>query len=473
VDLLSRIAGWLGENEATISAVAAILAIGVILFTGLRFLLRRRDETVPEKTPAASAEPASAAEASPPGLDPLTVPGFEGRPAIAVLPFDNLSGDPDQEYFADGIAEDLITRLSQWRWFPVIARNSSFTYKGTPVDVKEVSRALGARYIVEGSVRRSEERVRVAVQLIDATTGAHVWAENYDRETKDIFTLQDEITEAVVASVFPELWRSEQGRAVSSNPQDLGAWDTAQRAWWHLYRFTKDDLAEAVSLFRVATEENPKFAYAFAGLAFAYQAEVDNQWSDSAERSVSEMYRAARHAVDLDSEAGICHAALGAAYAHRSERDKAIAALERAVEIDPGVSNGYRLLGTHLAFGNRPDEAIRALEKAIRLSPRDPWMYECLYGIAIAHVAASRYEEALDWAERLRQRKPDFPFTYLVLAGTCAELGRLDEARAAVDEALRRNPHFSLSGLRLALAIADPSLADRILNALREAGLPE
>ena len=180
MDALSSIFTWLSDHEAGISAVAAILAIAVILFTGLRFLLRRRSEGSAEKAPSAAVEPAPAEETSAPDLDPLTVPGFEGRPAIAVLPFDNLSGDPEQEYFADGIAEDLITRLSAWRSYPVIARNSSFTYKGKAVDVKQVSRELGVRYVVEGSVRKAGERVRISAQLIDATTGAHVWAETYD-----------------------------------------------------------------------------------------------------------------------------------------------------------------------------------------------------------------------------------------------------------------------------------------------------
>ena len=172
-----------------------------LLLAGLRSVVRRRGETTQEKTPGAAAESAPATEASPADLDPLTVPGFEGRPAIAVLAFDNLSGDPEQEYFADGIAEDLITRLSAWRDFPVIARNSSFTYKGKAVDVKQVSRELGARYVVEGSVRKAGYRVRISAQLIDAASGAHVWAETYDRELRDIFALQDEITGAVVRSI--------------------------------------------------------------------------------------------------------------------------------------------------------------------------------------------------------------------------------------------------------------------------------
>jgi TolB-like protein len=199
MDLLSRIASWLGENEATISAVVGITVLAGALFAGFRSLVRRRGKTGQQTAPGTpTTEPSSTADSEPADLDPLTVPGFEGRSAIAVLPFDNLSGDPDQEYFADGIAEDLITRLSAWKEFPVIARNSSFTYKGKAVDVKQVSRELGVRYVVEGSVRKAKDRVRISAQLIDATSGGHVWAETYDRELEDIFALQDEITEAIV-----------------------------------------------------------------------------------------------------------------------------------------------------------------------------------------------------------------------------------------------------------------------------------
>jgi TolB-like protein len=244
MDLLSRIASWLGENEATISAVVGITVLVGIVLAGLRSLVRRRGETAQQTALSAAAiEPAPAAEASPADLDPLTVPGFEGRPAIAVLPFDNLSGDPDQEYFADGIAEDLITRLSTWRDFPVIARNSSFTYKGKAVDVEQVSRDLGVRYVVEGSVRRAANRIRIAAQLIDATSGHHVWAERYDRELRDIFDLQDEITQAVVGSMCPELELFEFTRVVRREPQNLDAWDSSQQGMWHLQRMTREENA--------------------------------------------------------------------------------------------------------------------------------------------------------------------------------------------------------------------------------------
>ena len=209
-----------------------------------------------------------------PGMEELTVPGFSGRPAIAVLPFENMSGDPEQEYFADGIAEDLITRLSLWRDFPVIARISSFTYKGRSVDVKQVSRELGVRYVIEGSVRRAGDRVRISAQVIDTTTGAHIWAERYDRELRDIFALQDEITEAIVGSMYPELLRTERERAVRKPPGNLDAWESLQRAVWHALHPTKEDFAMGRSFCERAIELDPHWSVAFAWLAMSHFGDV-------------------------------------------------------------------------------------------------------------------------------------------------------------------------------------------------------
>ena len=259
MDLLARIGTWLSDHEAMISAVVGITVLAGVLFAGLRSLVRRRAEPSQEKALAVSPETQAATDSSPADLDPLTVPGFEGRPAIAVLPFDDLSREHDQEYFADGIAEDLITRLSTWRDFPVIARNSSFVYKGKPVNVKQVSRELGVRYVVEGSVRKAGDRVRITAQLVDAVTGGHVWAEIYDRELRDIFTVQDEITEAIVASMRPELLRSEGERAVRKEPQNLDAWDCYARGQWHLLEDDQGRQRKGAILLRESHRPRPDF----------------------------------------------------------------------------------------------------------------------------------------------------------------------------------------------------------------------
>jgi adenylate cyclase len=384
-----------------------------------------------------------------PGMDELTVPGFGGRPAIAVLPFDNLSGDPEQEYFADGIAEDLITRLSSWRWFPVIARNSSFIYKGKAVDVKRVSQELGARYVVEGSVRKAGNQVRISAQLIDASTGGHVWAESYDRELREIFAVQDEITEAIVASMWPELRRFERDRAARKEPENLGAWDQVQRGFWYFYRFTREDNTEARCLYIVY------------------------QWSDSPTEAPGELLDAARRSVALDERDSEGQVTLGLAYAFTGEQEKAIAALELAVQLNPSSAFAHTNLGLILARYGRPDEAIASQQKAMRLSPHDPMMWMFFVGLAVAHFAAGRYEEAIKWAQRSAQRRGDSAVPYRFLAASYAHLGRLKEARTALEEALRLTPEFSLRSLQLIAVGVDPDFIARMTGGLRKAGLRE
>jgi TolB-like protein/Tfp pilus assembly protein PilF len=473
MDLLSRIAAWLGENEATISAVVGIAVLAGIVFAGVRSLVRRRGETAQEKVPSAATEPASAAQASAPDLDPLTVPGFEGRPAIAVLPFDNLSGDPEQEYFADGIAEDLITRLSAWRWFPVIARNSSFVYKGTAVDVKQVSRELGARYVVEGSVRKAADRVRISAQLIDAATGHHLWAQRYDRELRDIFAVQDEITETIVGSIGPEMVRSESERAAHKPPQNLEAWDYFLRGVWHFNKFTKDDNAKARSLFRSATELDSSFGWPFAGLAAAHFNAVEYQWTDSPAEFFSDGVEAAQRAVAIDSESALSQVVLGVASYYTGEAEKAIAGFQRAIELDPGLAVAHSELGWVLAATGRSDEGLAEVEKAIRLSPRDQLMWAFFLVKGATYFAAGQYEEAVDWSERSLQGKPDYPLTSCILAASFAHLRRLDDGRNVCKGMLQLSPGFSLAAVRLLIPFAEPVFLEPLIDALRKAGLPE
>jgi TolB-like protein/Tfp pilus assembly protein PilF len=473
MDLLSRIAGWLGENEATISAVVGIAVLTGIVLAGVRSLVRRRGEAAQEKAPSTAAESAPAAEASTPDLDPLTVPGFEGRPAIAVLPFDNLSGDPEQEYFADGIAEDLITRLSAWRDFPVIARNSSFTYKGKAVDVKQVSRELGARYVVEGSVRRSENRIRITAQVVDATTGHHLWAETYNRELRDIFALQDEIIEAIVAAMYPELIRSEQQLAIRKEPQNLDAWDCVVRGEWHAFKLTREDNAKARSFFERATELDPAFARPFARLALTHVAEATFGWADSRARSIDEVNRLARRSLELDESESLAYVALAHAFRLAERPQEAIAAFERVVELNPNNARSYAHLGLFLSYTGRAEEAIAHLERAMRLSPKDQSFFMWLGSMGWAHFSKGRYEEAASWLERSRQRRPDFHITHRALAATYAQLDRLEEAQMALREDLRLEPDESISRIKAQLPEMDPTLLEPYLDGLRKAGMKE
>jgi adenylate cyclase len=402
-----------------------------------------------------------------------TVPGFSGRPAIAVLPFDNLSADPDREFFADGISEDLITRLSLWRNFPVIARNSSFVYKGRSVDLKRVGRELGARYVVEGSVRRAGTRVRISAQLIDAESGHHVWAERYDRELADVFALQDEISEAIVGAMHPELLRFESERTVRREPASLDAWECAQRARWHFDRHMREDNDAAAELFERAAELDPHLAVAWAGIAMARYWTIHFQWTDAPERLTAEMLSAARRAVALDDKDPMGYVALGTAYSLTGRRDEMLAAFERAVQLDPSFIPALFQLGLFLALTRRPDEAIERLERALRLSPKDPQRPEFLYAMAVAHFGAARYEEAADWATRSLRLRSDHPSTHRYLAASYAHLGRIDEARAALGQVLKLVPDFSLAEFRRIYASADPDLTERLFDGLRRAGLED
>jgi adenylate cyclase len=393
-----------------------------------------------------------------PGMNELTVPGFSGRPAIAVLPFDNLSGDPEQEYFADGIAEDLITRLSTWRSFPVIARNSSFVYRGKAVDVKQVSRELGVRYVVEGSVRKAGDHVRINTQLIDAATGHHVWAERYDRELRDIFALQDEITEAIAGWLAPELLKAEQERASRKEPRNLDAWDCVHRGFWHGWKLNRESNTEARALFERAAELDPQLGMAFYGLTTAHYMDIFYQWTDSPERSLGALVQAAERSAALDEQDAL---------------DKMLAALELAIELNPSLTLAYGMLGNILATLGRPEDAIPTLEKGMRLSPRDPFSFAFLSGLALAHFAAGRYEDAIDWAQRSLRRRTDWIDSHHILAASCAHLGRLDEARAALQEAVRLQPDFSLDTFKMMFSSSDPGFAERYLDGLRRAGMKD
>ena len=397
---------------------------------------------------------------------PLAKDDFFSRPAIAVLPFDNLSGDPEQEYFADGIAEDLITRLSTWGGFPVIARNSSFVYKGRAVDIKQVRRELSARYVVEGSVRRAGDRVRISVQLIDAATGHHIWAKRYDRELQDIFVVQDEITEAVVASMYPTLEQFDRERAARWAPENLDAWDHAQRGWWHLNQLTKGHNAEARRLFERAIELDPQFASAFSSLAWAHYLDITLLWTDSAERSLAEMLRAAERSIVLDDGDPMGYLALTAALQLTGQRERARAAVNTALELNPSLAMAY-YWSAALSEGG-----IEELEKAMRLSPQGPWMWIFLEGLAHEYFEIGQYEEAVSWGERALQRRPHL-YVHLLLAASYAQLDRVEEAHAALEQALALQPDVTLAAVEPLYSPWSPTNVERYLDSLRKAGLKE
>ena len=401
---------------------------------------------------------------------PLPLPD---KPSIAVLAFDNLSGDPDQEYFADGIAEDIITALSKFRWFFVIARNSSFTYKGKSVDVKQVAEELGVRYVLEGSVRKAGSRVRISAQLIDAQTGNHVWAERYDRELADIFDLQDEMTATIVGAIEPELGSAERARAKRKPPDNLDAWDRYQRGLWHLWRYNRDDYGEAEKLFQSAIDLDPGFGPAYAGVAYLLNSHVIFGWTDAPDQTLGRALRAGQLAVSTDDKDPFAHYALGRVLTMQGDFEAAIAEEEKAIDLNPNLALAYYGLGFALTWSGRAREALPHFHKAIRQSPHDPalWSFETMTGFA--HIQLGEYAEAVEW-HRKGARHPNSGFwANLNLAVAFVEQEESGQVRAAMDAALELQPDLSVTAVAAMLGSLHPDWKDRYLDGLHKAGLPD
>ncbi len=406
--------------------------------------------------------------------DTRTVPGFEGRPAIAVLPFDNLSNDPEQKYFADGLAEDLITRLSLWRSFPVIARNSSFAYKGKAVDVKKVSAELGVRYVVEGSVRKAGNHVRVAAQLIDASTAQQVWAKTYDRELNDVFTVQDETGEGIAASLVGDLQRVEHERAQLRAPENLEAWLLYQRALPFIYRFTREDSDQARALLERAVALDPQFSTALARLAEVAFWEFLFAWSASPQETLDAAVAQARRAVDLEPRDADARAVLALVLMTAGFGAEALEAAQRGLELNPSMPFGL-LVHAYIKHmtGHSPEESIKLVQRAMRLSPHDPAGFLFYDVISGAYLNRGRYAEGLAAGRRLVALLPSYYWGYLWSAMNAVGLGRLEEARALVRDAKRIHPKLSLTVVRQVLGAVSPEVDQRFTEALRLAGLEE
>jgi TolB-like protein len=394
------------------------------------------------------------------------------RPSIAVLPFTNLSGDPDQDYFADGLTEDLITGLAHIRWLFVIARNSTFNNKSRTVSVSQVSRELGVRYVLEGSVRRGGNRLRISAQLIDAATGAHHWAERYDREIGDIFAVQDEITRSVAGAIEPHLLAAEGLRTLSRSADDLGAWELVARALTHFWRLTREDCAAAVEPLKRAVETYPDYAPARGLLAFCQVFSTHMGWIDRGQGLLPGRQHAIR-AIALDDRHPWGHIAL--AYGAMMERrtEEAIAAFRRAVSLNPNSAAAHSHLSRGYAFAGRDQEAIEHGEEAIRLSPLDPEMALFLGAIAVAHFAAGRYGEAIDRSLEAQRLRPGFQGSRRLLCASLAHAGRVDEARSLLPTIRSEQPQLSLAWIRANVPYQTVDLMERFLDGFRRAGLGE
>jgi adenylate cyclase len=397
---------------------------------------------------------------------PLALPD---KPSVAVLPFRNMSGDPEQEYFADGITEDITTALSRLRWFFVIARNSSFTYKRKVVDVRLIAHELGVRYVLEGSVRKGGDRLRVTAQLIDATTGNHIWAQRYDREVADFFALQDDITSNVVATIEPQLYAAEDIRAKHKRPESLNAWDCVARALSLTMKVTKHDNAAAQDLLKKAIAIDPSYAQAHSILAFSLS--LANSWSWQPSESVLEpAWDFAQNAVRLDVDDPWAHLALGHLHRQRRELEDAVAEFQNAVALNPNFAFAHTHLGLALCFLGRSEEALIELDTAERLSPRDFQAGLNNTARAIACFIDRRYRDGVDFARRATRQDADSVGAHHLVVVNSALAGEVEEARKALQTLKRFEPDLSLETLDMAVYARDEDRR-RYFEAFRLSGL--
>ena len=476
-DLIASVWGGRSVSDSTLTSRinAARNAVGdsgaeknlirTIARKGLRFVGEVR-------TQPTGAEPADAG-----GLPPDQIPEgsraalpLPDRPAIAVLPFVNMSGDSEQEYFSDGISEDIITALSKLRWFFVIARNSSFIYKGKAVHMKQIAEELGVGYVVEGSVRKGGDRVRITAQLNDVATGSHIWAERYDRSLADVFAVQDEITEAIVAAIEPQLYAAENFRAKRKPPDSMDAWDLVMRALSHYWRVTRPDNVVAQALLEKAIAIDPSYGQAHGVLATSHTFGAHMGWEDvAAATAVAE--RAALAAILADSEDPWAHQALGSVYLFKRRFDNSLAEFELALRLNPNFSLAQGYYGLALSYSGRWEAADAAARRALRLSPRDPFS-AVYYGIAAyAQFSGRNYDEAIRLSrEGIRQRS-DFVGAHRVLTAAAGMAGQTDIAGVALQELRRAQPNISLAWIARQMPIKLDAEREHYLEGFRRAGL--
>jgi TolB-like protein len=396
------------------------------------------------------------------------------KPSIAVLPFQNMSADPEHEYFADGVVEEIITALSRIRWLFVIARNSTFTYKGRAVDVKQVGRELGVRYVLEGSVRKAANRVRIIAQLIDAATGAHLWADRFEGALDDIFDLQDQITARVVGAIAPKLEQAEIERAKLKPTESLDAYDYYLRGRANVHQGTKEAIGEALRLFYRAIEIDPHFASAHGMAAWCYVMRKNFGWMTDPLHELAELERLAKKAVALGKEDAVALHTGGFALAHvAGHLDAGAALIDRALALDPNLAAAWHVSGWVRIHLGEPETAIEHMARAMRLDPLDPMLYGMQNGTAAGHFLAGRYDEASSWAEKALREEPTHMPALRMAAASHALGGRLPKAREAMARLLRIDPALCVSKVAAFVPFRRPEDAGRYVQGLRQAGLPE
>ena len=413
----------------------------------------------------------SAAAPIEPPVESTQALALPDKPSIAVLPFENMSGDPEQEYFADGMVEEITTALSRFKWLFVIARNSSFTFKGKAVDIKEVGRRLGVRYILEGSVRKASGKVRITGQLVDAVTGAHIWADRFERDMADVFALQDEVTVAVVSAIQPKLFQTEIAMATRRRPENLTAYDLFLRAMQQFYLSTREGLAEAIRLAHRALELDPQFGLVTALAGVCHMQRVLYGYAVDPQFDRKEAVRLLRLALSIDDgdPDTIAMAAIISAYMV-GDCEREIEMANRAVALNPNSFLAWSSRGHVFRIAGLPEEAIRSFERAIRTSPVDPRLHLMFVGMGMAFIELRRFDEAIVAGKKAQRQNPSFPPASFCLASAFAHLGRDGEAREAAARLLETDPAFTISAR---MGRRRQSHLKLLIEGLRKAGLPE
>ena len=402
---------------------------------------------------------------------PLPLPD---KPSLVVLPFENMTGDAEQEYFVDGMVEEITTAMARLSWLFVIARNSAFTYKGKPVAVKQVAQELGVRYVLEGSVRKAGNRVRITGQLIDATTGTHIWADRFDGALDDIFELQDQVASSVAGAIEPKLRQTEIERANRKPTANLTAYDLYLRALAQSYHFTDEGFAEAVVLARQALTIDPSYAPSAAMVGLCRVLQRAQGWGALSADDVAEAVRLARQALEAErDDANTIWQAAWALFYLGGEAAMAAAALDRALALNPNAAHAWLMRGLIHAVRNQPEAAIEAVERARRLSPFDPYTFICAHVTGFAHLTARRFEQAIEWAARALHDQPRLVPAMRTKVAANAHLGRLDEARAELGRVLAIDPKLTIAGFRTYAHFEAPEVLELLVTGLRLAGLPE
>jgi TolB-like protein/class 3 adenylate cyclase len=409
-----------------------------------------------------------------PAVKPVPPPPLHGKPSIAVLPFKTLSGDPEQDYFADGVVEDIIAALSRMHWLFVIARNSSFNYKGRVVDVKQVGRELGVRYILEGSVRKAATRVRISVQLFDSATGAHLWADRFDSAFADIFDLQDRVTTSVLSAIAPRLEQAEIERAKKKPTDSLDAYDYFLRGMASFHQWTKEANLQALSLFSRATELDPEYASAYGLAAWCYVQSKLNGWMADQSHAIAEVSYLGRRAAELGRDNAIALCWGGHALAEVvHDLDGGVAFINRALLLNPNLAPAWYFSGWVMGYLGEPDVSIEHVARAMRLSPLDPLMFGMQTAMAWAHFNAGRFDEASAWAQKAFVEQPRYSPALRIVAASNAMAGRLQVAQKAMARLRELDPGLRLSDVNDLAPLRRPEDAARFVEGLLKAGLPD